>query len=311
MIPRQIYNFFAMATIWLLILVAAPASAAEKTIGVIMTGNIPYYREIHKAFTDGLAAEGVGHGAVEIIQQTPNPEPMSWTNAARKLVAVGADIIVSYGAPATLAVLNETSDIPVVFAGVYDPQGIGITGKNATGVSSKVPVASLLKNFKSISNFSSLGIVYSESEKDTVIQANEVKHLEGSLNFTSVKFNIKKSEDASRIANVNALFLTTGCAAQHCVSTILGTARKLKLPTATTIGGGETSGIILTIAANPQEQGREAAKIAAKLVRGAKPASVPVQHPKKIDMIINLKEANELGLKIPFDLLTAATRVIK
>lgn len=311
MIPRQIYSFFGLIPACLLMLLTAPASAAEKTIGVIMTGNIPYYREIHKAFTEGLAAEGIGHGAVEIIQQTPNPEPMSWTNAARKLVAVGADIIVSYGAPATLAVVNETSDIPVVFAGVYDPQGIGVTGKNATGISSKVPVASLLKNFKSMSNFSNLGIVYSEAEKDTVIQANEAKQLESSLNFKSVKFNIKKADDTSRIANVNALFLTTGCAAQHCVSNILGLARKHKLPTATTIGGGETGGIILTIAANPQEQGREAAKIAAKIVRGAKTTSVPVQQPKKIDMIINLKEANELGLKIPFDLLSAATRVIK
>lgn len=311
MIPRQMYNYIALITTGLLLLITVPASAAEKTIGVIMTGNIPYYREIHKAFTEGLTAEGVGHGAVEIIQQTPNPEPMSWTNAARKLVAVGADIIVSYGAPATLSVLNETADIPVVFAGVFDPQGIGVTGKNATGVSSKVPVASLLKNFKSISNFSSLGIVYSEAEKDTVVQANEVKQLESSLNFKAIKFNVKKADDTSRIANVNALFLTTGCAAQHCVSNILGVARKLKLPTATTIGGGETSGIILTIAANPQEQGREAAKIAAKMVRGAKAASIPVQQPKKIDMIINLKEANELGLKIPFDLLSAATRIIK
>ncbi|MGC2063039.1 MAG: ABC transporter substrate-binding protein [Thermodesulfovibrionales bacterium] len=311
MIPRQIYIFFAFITACLLTLVTSPAFAAEKTIGVIMTGNIPYYREIHKAFTEGLAAEGVGHGAVEIIQQSPNPEPMSWTNAARKLVAVGSDIIVSYGAPATLSVLNETSEIPVVFAGVYDPQGIGVTGKNGTGVSSKVPVASLLKNFKSISNFSNLGVVYSESEKDTVIQANEVKQLESSLNFKMAKFNIRRSDDTAKIANVDALFLTTGCAAQHCVNNILVMARKSKLPTATTIGGGETSGVILTISANPQEQGREAAKIVAKIVRGAKTASIPVQLPKKIDMIINLKEANELGIKIPFDLLTAATRVIK
>jgi putative ABC transport system substrate-binding protein len=53
---------------------------------------------------------------------------MSWVNAA-KLVAVGSDVIVSYGAPATLAVMNETSDMPIVFAGVYDPQSVGITGK--------------------------------------------------------------------------------------------------------------------------------------------------------------------------------------
>ena len=73
---------------------------------------------------------------------------MSWTNSARKLVAVGSDVIVCYGAPATLAVMSETSDIPIVFAGVYDPQAIGITGKNITGVSSKVSVATLDQEFK-------------------------------------------------------------------------------------------------------------------------------------------------------------------
>jgi len=287
------------------------ASAADKTIGVVMTGNIPYYRDIHKAFTEGLAAEGLAPGSFEIIQQTPNPEPMSWTNAARKLVAVGADVIVSYGAPATLIVLGETSEVPVVFAGVFDPQTIGVLGKNATGVSSKIPVASLLKNFKSIAPFSNLGIVYSESEKDTVIQANEAKQMEGTFSFRAVKFNVKKPEDVAKIANVDALFLTTGCAAMHCVNNILGIARKAKIPTATTIGGGESSGIVLTIAANPQEQGREAAKMVARVIKGTKPAAIPFQQPKKIDMIINLKEANELGLKVPFDLLTSATRVIK
>ncbi|MBI5102278.1 MAG: ABC transporter substrate-binding protein [Nitrospirae bacterium] len=305
------HYFFLLSLVACLLLAFSPALAAEKTIGVIMTGNIPYYKDIHKAFTEGLAAEGYGPGAVEIIQQTPNPEPMSWANAARKLVALGADIIVAYGAPATLSVLHETSDVQVVFAGVYDPQAIGATGKNATGVSSKVPIVSLLKNFKQISAFSNLGIVYSESEKDTVLQANEAKHLEGGLGFRSTRFNIKKMDDTSKITNVDALFLTTGCAAMHCVNNIMGIAKKAKIPTASTIGGGESSGVILTIAANPQEQGREAAKITARIIKGAKTASIPVQQPKKIDMIINLKEATDIGVKIPFDLLTAATRVIK
>jgi putative ABC transport system substrate-binding protein len=97
----------------------------------------------------------------------------------------------------------------------------------------------------------------------------------------------------------------------HCVNNIIGIAKKLKIATATMIGGGENSGVILTIAANPQEQGREAAKIVAKIIKGATPASIPVQQPKKIDLIINLREATDMGFKIPFDLLTSATKVIK
>jgi len=293
--------------------IMAPVSsdAAGKTVGVVMTGNISYYKDMHKAFTEGLASEGLGAGSVEIVLQTPSPEPMSWTNAVRKLLAVGADIIVCYGAPATLSAMAETTDIPIVFAGVYDPQGLGIPGKNAAGISSKVPVASLLKSLRGISSFSNLGIVYSESEKDTILQANEVRQLESSFGFKSSKFNVRKADDVSKIANVDALFLTTGCAAMHCVSNIAGIARKAKIPTGTTIGGGENSGVIMTLSANPQEQGREAAKIAAKVAKGAKPSAIQMEHPKKIDLIINLKEATEMGLKIPFDLLTSATRVIK
>ena len=296
---------------FIIILSALQAFAAEKTVGVIMSGNIPYYRDIHRAFAETLESEGLGPGKVEIILQSPAAETMSWLNAARKLVAVGSDVIVAYGAPATLSVMNETSAVPVVFAGVYDPGALGIKGKNITGISSKISVAGLLKIFKSISNFSTLGVVYSENEKDTILQTNEVKSLEADSGFRSVKFNVRKPEDISKIANVEALLLTTGCTAMNCVNNIVGIARKAKMPTATTIGGGESSGIILTMAANPQEQGREAAKSVIKIIKGSKPSSLPVQSPKKINIIINLREATDIGLKIPFDILSSATRVIK
>jgi len=293
-----------------LFLLCSHASAADKTIGVIMTGNSPYYREIHKAFTKALSSEGIKNA--EIIVQTPMPEPLSWANSARKLAAIGSDIIISYGAPATISVSKEVSGIPIVFAGVYDPAAVRISGNNITGISSKVPVISLLKNLKKISDFSTLGVVYTETEKDTLVQLNEVKQAEKSLGFTSVKFNVRKKEDTSKIEKVNALFLTTSCvSAVHCTNNIIGIARQAKIPTASTIGGGENNGVILTITANPQEQGSEAAKIAARIIKGAKPSSIAVVQPKKVDLIINIKEATNLGLKIPFDLLTSATKVIK
>lgn len=307
--PRNIY--LLLIPVLIIFLTGPAASAAQRTIGIIMTGNIPYYKDVQKSFTETLAAEGFGPGSVDLVVQTPSPEPMSWTNAARKLVTIGSHLIVSYGAPATIYAMGETSDIPIVFAGVYDPQAVGVTGKNATGISSKVPVASILKNLKSITNFSTLGVVFNDSEKDTVIQANDVKQLEAAYGFKSTRFNIKKASDSPKIANVDALLLTTGCAAMHCVSNIVAIARKGKVPTAATIAGGETSGVILTIAADPHEQGREAAKIVARILRGAKPSSIPIEQPKKIDVIINLKEATDMGLKVPFDLLTSATKVIR
>jgi putative ABC transport system substrate-binding protein len=301
----------AFALLLFSMLMLGQAFAAEKMVGVLMTGNAPYYRDVHKAFTQTLASEGFAPGRVTVVMQSPTPEPMSWRNAARKLIAIGSDIIVSYGAPATLTALGETSDIPVIFAAVFDPAGVGISARNATGISSKVPVSSLVRDLKSISNFSTLGVIYNEAEKDTVVQANEIRQLERTYGFRSVKFNIRRTEDTAKIAKVDALFLTTSCSAMYCVNNIVSIARRGRMATASTIGGGENSGLILTMEANPAEQGAEAAKLVASVLRGAKPSSLPVVQPKKVDLVLNLREATSLGLKIPFDLLTAATTVIK
>lgn len=295
----------------LLSVAAVQTYAAEKTIGVIMTGDIPYYKTIHKAFLEGLSAQGLGPGKVNIVFQTPAPDTMAWTNAARKLIAIEADVIVTYGASATLAVFHESSAIPLVFAGVYDPQALGISGKNTTGISSKVPVASVLKNLKGISNFSKLGIIYNDDEKDTIRQAEEIKGLEGQFGFQSVKFNIKRYGDAARISNVDALFITTSCSAMQCVDNVIGVARKAKMVTATSIGGGEERGIILTLAPSAVEQGKEAAERVGMILKGTKPAALPIAAAKKIELIINLKEVSAMDLKVPFDTLTSATKVIK
>lgn len=300
-----------MAVLMAALVMPAASMAAEKTVGVVMTGGITFYKEIHKAFMEGLAAEGFGPGKADVILQTPNPEPMAWANAARKLVAAGSDVIVAYGAPATLAVLKETSELPVVFAGTYDPQGLGIPGRNASGISAKVPVASLLKSLKTVTGFTKLGIVLNDDEKDTVLQANEVKQLEGTFAFQTIRFPVKRPGDVAKIANVDVLFLTTSCSAMHCVDNIVGIAHKAKIPTATVIAGGEDRGVVFTLSADPAEQGREAAKMAVKVLKGAKPAGLPVESPKKIGLVINLKEATEMGLKVPLDILTTATRVIK
>lgn len=284
------------------------ASAADKTVGVIMTGNIPYYQEMHKAFVDGMNRAGQN---IDIVLQTPASEPMAWTNAARKLVSLGTDVIISYGTPSMLMVMKETSDIPLVFAGVYDPDAAGIKGKNITGINSKVPVATLVKHMKDITNFTKVGIVYNSNEKDTALQANDIKNLEGKYGFQSTFLNADKKGEAEKIATVNALVLTTSCAAVTCVENYLGVAKRNKIPAAALIGGLEERGIILTLSADPAEQGAETAKKVIEILKGTKPASLPVTSPSKVNLIVNLKEATRAGLQVPIDILTSATKVIK
>jgi putative ABC transport system substrate-binding protein len=294
----------------MLISVAAlslPSLSYSAQVGVILTGDIPYYQQMHRAFSQAIRQAG----NVEIVLQTPSPDPIAWSNAARKMEAIGVDVIVTYGGPATLAAVREASRTPVVFAGVSDYQALGISGKKVTGISSKVQPTGVLKNLKAIKPFDTLGIVYSSTEKDTTVQAAEIERLEGQFGFKSVKIDFRSPSDAGKLRGVDAIYITTSCSAQQCLSKIVGVARSLKAPTATTVSGGENMGIILTVAADAEEQGARAAELVGRVLEGASPAGIPVEVPRKIELVLNLREATSMGLKVPLDVLTSASRVVK
>jgi len=293
--------------IFLLFVLGIPCkSASAKSIGVLMTGDIPYYQEIHKVFLDSL-----NQPDVKIVLQKPVPDPMSWANAARKLTTIGSDIIVSYGAPATLTMMKTTSEIPIVFAGVYDPESMMMTGKNATGISSTVSIDSILKNFSGISGMKKLGVILNKSEKDTILQTKEIKKGEASYGYGSVLFSITTKVNKDKMTGIDALLFTTCSSGMLKINDIIDVARSSKIPTASIIGGGEDKGVVLTISASPDEQGKELAGIVNKILGGSNPSEIPLIKPTKMEIIINIKEANSMGIEIPGDIKSLATKVIE
>jgi putative ABC transport system substrate-binding protein len=293
--------------IGLLFIIGIPfQTASAKSIGVIMTGDIQYYQDIHKAFLDNL-----NQPDLEIILQKPMPDPMSWSNAAKKLITLGSSVIVAYGVPATLTTMKVTTDLPIVFAGVYDPEALRLTGKNATGVSSTVSVDTALKNLSGIASIKNLGVILNKSEKDTILQTKAINASAASYGFKPVLISVASKVDKSKITGVDALLLTTSSAVMLNIKDIIDVARSAKIPTAALIGGGENQGVLLTFSADPNEQGKELAGLISKVLGGSSPSSLPLIKPTKVEMIINLKEANSLGINIPADIKSSATKVIE
>ncbi len=284
---------------------------AQTTIGVIMTGDIPYYRSIHEAFITEMAAQGLGPDRCEILVQKPAPTVMSWTNATRKFVAYDVDLLVTYGMPATLAAIKEGHRKPLVFAGVYYPHTLDLDSGNATGISSKVPLQTIVQQFKRIAGFSKLGVLFNQMERDTVLQANSIKDEEDRYQVECLLVEFRTQGDQPVLPPLDALLVTTSAQVMVDIDLLLAATRKARIPTACAIGGAEVDGVLLTISANPQEQGRTAARKVAQIMGGASPTDLPVDLPKQVEVVINLKEANTLGLKVPFELLSSATRVIK
>lgn len=297
-----------------LFLCATPAFAAGKSIGVVMSGNIGYYQEVHKAFVSVLAKEGFDSRKVDILLQMPSPDQLSWTNSVRKLVVAEVDALVTYGAPATLTALRETKSISDIFAGVYDPVAVGVSAKNVTGISSKVPMTSLLKYLKKLLPFTRLAIVYNEQEPDSVRQAEELAQLESQYGFQTVKMPVKKPEDAKKLVfagKADAVLISVSSTVNEALDAIVKNTHAARIPAISQLGGTCEHGVILSLAPSATEQGAAAARLAARILRGENPAGMQAEFPKLVELVLNLKEADAIGIKVPFDLITDATKVIK
>lgn len=311
-------NRMRTIAIWMLclalLLTASAASAGDKTIGVVMSGNIGYYQEIHKAFANGLIKEGFDRRKVDTLLQMPAPDPLSWTNAVRKLVVADVNVLVTYGGAAAALSVKETKSVPIVYAGVYDPAGSGIAAKNMTGISAKVPITSLVKYAKKLAPFTKLAVVYNELEPDSVKQVEELAALEQQYGFQTVRMAVKRVDEARALAfagKADAVLISVSSVANEALDAIVKTAHGSKLPTLSQTGGTADKGVILCLAPSAAEQGEAAARIAAKLLNGESPASIAPEVPKLVELVLNMKEATALGLKPSVDLVSDATRVIK
>jgi putative ABC transport system substrate-binding protein len=174
-----------------------------------------------------------------------------------------------------------------------------------------VSVRSLLKNLRKLTEFSEVGIVFNKTEKDSILQAREVKKFEKKLKFKTRLLNISNDAYIDKMSTCKAVILTA-CSAGMCrphLPKIIERANELRIPTAAMLEGAEDL-VVLTISASPQEQGKNVADMARKILGGVKPRDIPPRDPEQIDLIINVKLAKSLGLEVPPDLVNEATRVI-
>lgn len=302
---------------------AQDSRAAGKLVAVLLSCDLPRYREAHKAFMKALVLKGYDQSNVEVITQTPNPDPISWANSIRKFNAIGADIIITYGASATLAAMHEANDIPIVFADVYGPVETGIAkgaasaGHNIAGMSSKVPLVTLIKAAMELKPIKGLGVIYDAREEGSLLQLREARRIAAQSGFSLAEANLTGTSglDAALgslfAARVDCIYVSESSAGSRSFEKIVHRAGELKIPVISQMPGAAAKGAVLSLEADPVEQGQAAAEYAARILAGRRASQLPVLTPKRVDLIVNLKMAKTLELHVPFPVLSAATRVLK
>jgi ABC-type uncharacterized transport system substrate-binding protein len=162
-------NRLLKTTVWLLLMTSlclVPSIAKAETVGLILTHGAYDYERIHESLVSYIEKEGHSD-RIKFLAQRPYPDPIAFSNAARKLIAADVDIIITYGASTTIATLRERPRVTVLYAGVYEPIASEIKGKRITGICSKLNISSLVRYLRASKSIKSLGVVYYGLEKDS------------------------------------------------------------------------------------------------------------------------------------------------
>ena len=244
---------------------------------------------------------------------------------AAEFVQRKVDVILTAATPPTAAAKQATSTIPIVFAAVGDPVGTGIVaslarpGGNVTGMSLQQTDSAdkrleLLREV--IPGLRHLAIMANGGNPAAVLDMREAEAIAHTVGLEAVTSKIRRPEDIVPAFDVfkdrvEALYVCNDPLAATNRVLISTSAFDARLPTI--FGGREyiEVGGLMSYSASFPDLFRRAADFVDKILRGAKPADLPVQQPTQFELVINLKTAKALGLTVPPMLLARANEVIE
>lgn len=292
---------------------AIPVQSYAITIAAIMSSDQPRYREAHRSFVKSIAAHGYISPSTEIILLTPNADPLSWVAEVRKLNITRPDLIVTYGAPVSLVAVREATGTPVVSVDVFTSE---LPVKGICGVSSRVSMVTLLKTLLEIRPYRRIGVLYTPRESGSQQQLDDVKKYAAKLGITVLEGSVSTAaaldvELGRLLDKCDAVVVTEGGLFGQQFERIISRSKARKIPVASTMPDAADRGAIVSLEINPQEQGYLAAEMAVRILEGAKTEFLPLIPPHRIDLIINMRRAREIGIEIPLSAQRSATRLIK
>jgi ABC-type uncharacterized transport system substrate-binding protein len=243
---------------------------------------------------------------------------------AADLVRQRVDVIVTGTNFHVAAVRGATSTIPIVMVFVEDPVGSGFAaslsrpGGNVTGLSAEASSdlwAKYLTMLREIvPKLSRVGVLGQVSSK---VGFAELETASRKLDLALEVSDIRRLEDfdaafATMIARrVEAVLIVVGPLTYQLKERIAGAALKYRLPTISNAKQYSEAGLLLSYGPNLPDLYRRAASYVDKILRGAKPADLPIEQPTRLELTINLKTAKAIGLTIPHPMLLRADDVIE
>jgi len=265
-----------------------------------------------EGFVDELAKQGYAEGKnIEIDLQNAQGEQRNLKTISQQL-AESSDVVLAIATPSAQSLANTTQTTPVIFSAVTDPVSAKLVesrehpGGNVTGTSDQSSDAistqiNLIK--KVLPKAKTIGILYTQSEPNSVVQKDEAKRLLEEKGFTVVEKTILDSNNVkaaaeSLMAEVDMVFVPT----DNIISSTMETVKQVSIKHKVPVFGGSTEmiavGGLYNYGTNYEELGRQTARMLVRVLKGEKPENIAVELPEKLELHTNQEMADALGIDI-------------
>jgi putative ABC transport system substrate-binding protein len=266
-----------------------------------------------------------GKNIVIDLRRAPLGNREKLRELAADLVRLKVDVIVASSGDAAHIAKEATTSIPVVFTVSADPVGTGLVqslahpGGNVTGLSDlhSVIVTKRFELLKEVvSSASRVAFLWNSASSSGPLQLQDLQSAAPAFGVTLLSFGVKESGDFQttfaimKRQHLDAL-VVQGDSLLAGTPRIFEFALENRLPSIYTTRGNVDAGGLMSYGTNFEALWRRAATYVDKILKGAKPADLPVEQPTKFELVINLKTAKQIGLTIPPNVLARADKVIR
>jgi putative ABC transport system substrate-binding protein len=296
-------------------------------IGVLEIVGIAANAANLSAFRQGLRELGYVEGQNLVIEyRSADGQAEQFPNLASELVRLNVDVIVTRGTPAALAAKRATATTPIVMASSGDPVRAGIVaslahpGANVTGLAAFATdvQGKLLELLREVlPQLARVAFLFNMSNPVLQAQWKEVGPIARSMGLRSqlldvrTALDLEPAFDTAARERADAMIVGIDALTQAHRGQIVGTLAKRRLPAISREREFVDGGGLMSYGVHYADSYRRAAMYVDRILKGARPADLPVEQPTKFELVINMKTAKALGLTIPQSVLLRADQVIE
>jgi putative tryptophan/tyrosine transport system substrate-binding protein len=324
---REFITLLGGAAAWPLAARAQQSAAKIPRIGFLGNSTAELEANLVRPFRDGLRALGYEEGRnIAIEYRWAEGKYEGFPALIAELIALNVEVIVTAGTPASLAVKNATRTIPLVMVAVGDPVTTGLVaslarpGGNITGLTSisvemEGKRLELLREV--VPKVSHIAVLWNAASPIQVIEEGEVQTAAQVLGIKMLSLGVRNREEIDDAfaaiirERPDALLVLADRLFLHYRTRIMDFAAQERLPGVHAYRELVEAGGLMSYGPSYADMHRRAATYVDKILKGAKPADLPVERPVKFELVINLKAAKALGLDVPWFVQQRADEVIE